>query len=235
MVCTYANSAQSARTRASLILLFLFLSSSTTCSVLLLSFSLPFLSLPSSLPFDPCDALSRSLLDEARLDYRHVKYIALASLEKNEVFFGPDEVFLAWVGLPRSPSLWGPSFLVCGARKSLLCNLLHPHNNAPLLERHLQRNFCQFLRYLRTKRSGCGAQKTKFRAPQNRPRSSCKSNFHLHPLFTPPPPPPPPNSFASKTPCVVPALSVIKSENLGLRFSCQVLFARNTSRKWTCF
>ena len=93
MVCTYANSAQSARTRASLILLFLFLSSSTTCSVLLLSFSLPFLSLPSSLPFDPCDALSRSILDEARLDYRHVKYIALASLEKNEVFFGPDEVF----------------------------------------------------------------------------------------------------------------------------------------------
>ena len=117
-------------------------------------------------------------------------------------------VFLAWVGLPRSPSLWGPSFLVCGARKSLLCNLLHPHNNAPLLERHLQRNFCQFLRYLRTKRSGCGAQKTKFRAPQNRPRSSCKSNFHLHTLFTPPHPTPP-NSFASTTPCAVPALSVI--------------------------
>ena len=133
------------------------------------------------------------------MDYRHVKHIALPSSEKNEVFFGQDEVFLAWVGLSRSPPLWGPSFVVCGARKCPLCNLLHSRNNAPLLECHLQRNFCQFLRYLRTKRSGCGAQKTNFRAPQNSPRSSCKSNFHLHTL----------NSFASTTPCAVPALSLI--------------------------
>ena len=75
--------------------------------------------------------------------------------------------------------------LFCGARKCALSNLLHSHSTAPLLQGHPQQKFSQFLRYLRTKPSGERAQRTHFRAPQKRPPSSCKSDFHFRTLFTP--------------------------------------------------
>ena len=78
----------------------------------------------------------------------------------------------------------------CGARKCALSNLLHSHSNAPLLQGHLQRNFSQFLRYLRTKPSGERAPTNTFSGPIKKAPFLLQIRFWFSHAVYPPHPPP---------------------------------------------